>query len=63
MQKVYEKVNKASFKDMTNISFWNEIVEICNDVLENSTNLHERSEAQQYIVRATHIIGKLGGEF
>ena len=53
---------KASQKDMQNISFWNEIIEICNDVRANATSLHELSEAEQYFVRATYIIQKLGGK-
>lgn len=62
MQRVYDKINKATENDMRNINFWKEIIDICNDVRANSISIKDLSKAEQYFVRASYIIGKLGGE-
>lgn len=62
MQRVYDKINKATENDMLNVTFWYEIVDICNDVHRNATSVQELSQAEQYFARATFVIQQLGGE-
>lgn len=62
LQRVYDKINKATENDMRNIIFWKEIIDICNDVRANSISIKDLNQAEQYFVRASYIIGKLGGE-
>lgn len=47
---------------MLNVTFWYEIVDICNDVRRNATSVQELSQAEQYFARATFVIQQLGGE-
>lgn len=62
LQRIYDKINKATENDMLNIAFWYEIVNICNDVRKNATSLQDLSQAEQYFTRATFVIQQLGGE-
>ena len=59
MNRVYKKIMKASPNEMQSISFWAEIVNICEDVLINSTNAEEKKDAESYLTDASYICNKI----
>ena len=61
IKQLHNKIVKATFEQMSNIAFWEDIIAECNEIRQNSTSIAEISEAEQLFCQAEHIIHKLGG--
>ena len=62
MEQINKKIVKATFEEMSNIAFWQDIITECNEIRQNSTSIVETSEAEQLFCQAEHIIHKLNGD-
>lgn len=62
INKINEEIVKATFEEMSNIAFWQDIIANCNEIRQNSNSIAEISEAEQLFCQAEHIIHKLNGD-
>lgn len=61
IKQLHNKIVKATFEQMSNIAFWEDIIAECNKIRLNSTSIAEMGEAEQLFCQAEAVIRKLEG--
>lgn len=60
IKELHNKIVKATFEEMSNIAFWQDIIAECNEIRLKSTSIAEIGEAEQLFCQAETVIRKLG---